>query len=499
MNLWSLFTKSDSTPYQSNNRDFIKRVKALEKKRREYHRKEDFSNEARVLDELGVLSFQTDHFEAAQSFWKDALRIHQDKNNRVAMAEFYTKIANTYRRLSNLTEAARFYKKSLILDREFNQGDGVLLSLHNLGSAWLEMYKFDDALACFTEALDTSRENNLKEWESYTLARLGITFRQSHRYIDSFKFLDSGLKIAETLGILDLMVLNILGLAALYEDIGEYNQALNCYTDAILGSQKLKDTTFLSESLTCMAALKLHVGCLDEARQIVKTVQDLLPVNQPSLTRINLDLLQCEIYYSRGMKDNISSIIDRVLSLSESLSYMDGYIRAKIQLALMQIDRNSYHGAFSIVESTKGKTVKPCSLQAEIERLVISGRILVGLGNLDEACIKLEQAVSIAEKTRIPRYLWMTHYNLARVFDLQQRYQLAKDGYERAEKIVYQTALSLEPQMQKLFLEHKDREKLYQRYILLLLRLGHKEQAARILSRLDSPGLNRRLGHLFKE
>ena len=93
MNLWSLFTKSDSTPYQSNNRDFIKRVKALEKKRREYHRKEDFSNEARVLDELGVLSFQTDHFEPAQTFWKDALRIHQDKNNRVAMAEFYTKIA----------------------------------------------------------------------------------------------------------------------------------------------------------------------------------------------------------------------------------------------------------------------------------------------------------------------------------------------------------------------------------------------------------------------
>lgn len=499
MSLWSLFSKSDSTHFQSSDRDFVKRIKILEKNRRDHHRKEDFTGEARVLDELGILSFQNNQFEVAQAYWKDALKIHQDKNNRVAMAELYTKIANTYRRLANLSEAARFYKKSLILDREFNPGEGVLLSLHNLGSVWVEMYEFDNASTCFNEALATAQEHNLKEWESYTLARLGITLRQTHRYIDAFKYLDTGLKLAESLGILDLMVLNILGLAALYEDIGEYNQALNCYSDAVLGSQKLKDTVLHAESLTCMATLKHHIGCLDEARQIVKTVQDLLSINHPSLTRINLDLLQCEIYYSRGMKDNISSIIDRVLVLSESLAATDGYIRAKIQLALMQVDKNNFSAAYDIVESINRKNIKTCSIFVEIERLVITGRILVGLGNLDGACMIQEQAVSLAEKTRIPRYLWSTHYNLARVLDLQQRYQPAKDGYERAEKVVYQTALSLDPQMRKIFLSHKDREILYQHYILLLFRLGHKEHAARILARLDSSGLNRRLGHFFEE
>lgn len=497
MTPWSWFSKTDPLLPSSADRNLQKQVKILEKSRREYRRKEDFSGEARVSDEIALILFQSAHYESALTYWKDALRIHQETNNRICMSEIYTKIANTCRRQCNLQEAARFYKKSLIIDREFNQGEGVLLSLHNLGSVWLELCEYDQASTCFSEALETAREHQLKEWESYTLARLGITFRRLYRYIDAFNFLDNGLKIAESIQILDLMTLNIIGLGALYEDIGEYSQALKCYSDAIIGSQNLKESTLHAESLTRMAALKLHIGCLDEARQLAKTVHDIIPIDKPSSTRISLDLLRSEIYYSRGMKEKSKTLIEGLLSLSESVSNADGFIRAKIQLALMEIDRNRFPSAGDIMESIDKKGIRSCSILTEIERLIVSGRISIGLGNLDEACTKQEHAVARAENTRIPRYLWSAHYHLARVFDLQQRHQLAKNEYERAEKIVYQTALTLEPQLRKTFLEHKDREALYQHYILLLLKLGHKEQAIRILNRLDSPGLNRRLGHFF--
>jgi tetratricopeptide (TPR) repeat protein len=499
MTPWTWFSKSDQILPPSADRNLQKQVKSLEKTRRDYRRKEDYSGEARILDDIALVLFQAAHYESALMHWKDALRIHQETNNRICMSEIYTKMANTCRRQSNLQEAARFYKKSLIIDREFNQGEGVLLSLHNLGSVWLELCEYDQASTCFSEALDTAREHQLKEWESYTLARLGITFRRLYRYIDAFNFLDTGLKIAETIQILDLMTLNIIGLGALYEDIGEYGQALKCYTDAIIGSQNLKESTLHAESLTCMAALKLHIGCLDEARQIAKTVHDIIPGDKPSSTRINLDLLRSEIYYSRGMKEKSKTLIEGILSLSDSVSSADGCIRAHIQLAVMEIDRNRFPSAKDIMGSIEKKGIKSCNILTEIDRLIVSGRICIGLGNLDEACSIQEHAVARAESTRIPRYLWSAHYNLARVFDLQQRHQLAKNEYEHAEKVVYHTALTLDPQLRKTFLEHKDREVLYQHYILLLLKLGHKEQAIRILNRLDSPGLNRRLGHFFGE
>lgn len=53
--------------------------------------------------------------------------------------------------------------------------------------------------------------------------------------------------------------------------------------------------------------------------------------------------------------------------------------------------------------------------------------------------------------------------------------------------------------MRKVFLEHKDRQQLYQDYILLLIKMGHKEQALRILKRVASDSLNRKLQGFIEE
>ncbi|MBN1879568.1 tetratricopeptide repeat protein [bacterium] len=498
-NLAWLTKKKDSLIPSSADKELQKQLRDLDKKRRQFHQTENSSAEAQTLDEIGLLLFRNGFFESARDQWKESLRIFQETNNRRAMAELYSNIGTAHRHEGNLREASRFYQKSLLIDREFNPGETVLTSLHNLGSVWLELCEYDHAMEYFGEALEIARDQNLPEWEADTLYRLGFTYRQIYRHIDAFHFFDDGLKSAEKLKNLMLMTMNILGLGSLYEDVGEYQQALACYSDAVSGAQSLDNPTLFAETLTRLASLRLHIGCLDTAREIARSAHDLIGPDEPSSVRIELDLLRSEIYYTRGMKEKSVALIEHILPISQTLPNRNGYVKAKIQQAIMELDRHRFRSALEIIESLDKYSDIRYHGSTEIEKLLVLGRIFRGLQQADDAYAAREHAVAKAEETRIPKYVWTAHHSLGRIFDDQQRFQLAKNEYERAEDVVYRTAIGLEPTLRKAFLEHRERQQLYQDYILLLMKLGHKEQALRILKRVGSDGLNRKLGGFLEE
>ena len=64
--------------------------------------------------------------------------------------------------------------------------------------------------------------------------------------------------------------MNIMGLGALYEDIGEYSQALNCYSDAISGAQSLENQSLFAETINTN-------GCLEAAYRPVWTKPEKSP------------------------------------------------------------------------------------------------------------------------------------------------------------------------------------------------------------------------------
>lgn len=493
------FNKADPLFPPGASKELQKQLRELDKKRRMYHQEENSQAEAQSLDAMGMLLFNNKYYEPAREFWKESLRIFQETNHRRSMAELYSNIGTAHRQEGNLREASRFYQKSLMIDREFNSGENVLISLHNLVSVWLELGEFDHASEYLGEALDIARDQKLLEWEAHSLCRLGFVYRQLYRYIEAFHFLDDGLKLSEKLEDRMLVTIFILGLGGLYEDIGEYSQALTCYSDAISGAQTLDNPTFFAETLTRLAALKLHIGCLDEAREIARTANELIPADEPTTTRIELDLLRSEIYYTRGMKEKSTALLEHLLTLSHNHSNRNGFVRAKIQQAIMELDRSRFKQAMEIASALDNSSDVKLPGSTEIEKLMVLGRILRGLQQTEEAYITRENAAAKAEETRIPRYIWAARYNLGRIFDDQQRFQLARNEYERAETMVYRTASTLEPSMRKIFLEHKDRQQLYQDYILLLIKMGHKEQAMRILKRVASDSLNRKLQGFIEE
>ncbi len=492
--------KKDNTILPNfNDRRLQKRVKTLEKQRRVFKKDNKHAKEASVCDEIAMQCFDQGFFPEAVSFWKEALRIYQDLNDRVSMAEIFTKIGNTCRKQRNHREAVRYFQKARIIDTEFDQGENLITSLHNLGSTWLETGEYEHADPVFTEALQIARKLEHKEWEAYTLYRLGYTKNRLFYYIDAFQYYEQSLTLADSLNISNMITQGLIGMGDLYVNTGNYDQALQCYGQAVVNASKDKKSILYAESLTRLAEFKLHVGCLDEAREIAREVDEILPSDVTLSTRIELDLIRAEIYNTRGMKENAKILIERVLSLSESMTSSRGFIRAYILLAAMEVDSEKYSDALAIMKRITVKIPRPADVSVEIEQISLLSKIHLCMNQLQHSLEHAEKAVQIAEKSRIPRYLWQANYDLGRVYNVLQKYQQAKAAYEAADKVLREIGSSLEEPLRRKFIEQRERQMFYQHYILLLRKLNHKEEALRVLENVNSSALQRRVGHLFED
>jgi len=496
---FSWMGQRDSLIPADADRTLKKELKLLEKKRKKHHQEENSIAEAKTHDEIAMLLFRNKYFEAARDKWKESLRIFQELNDRPSMAELYSNIGTAFRQEGDLREAARFYNKSLLLDRDFNKGQGELTSLHNLGSVWIELSEYDESTEAYGEALDIAREHRLAEWESDTLYRLGFTYRHLHRQTEAFRFFESGLKVAEGIRNLPLMTLNVFGMGSVYQDIGEYAQAQLCYDDALQGAQNMEDKSLEADILTRKSGLQLHIGYLDDARETARMANDLISDEKPSYVLVEHGLLKSDIYYARGMKENSISLIRKALDIADKLPNRRGFIQARIRQAGMEMDRNQYRKAMELMQTLDRGNEVSNNDGTNIEKLLMWGKIYRCLEQDEEAQQVTEAATNKAEETRIPRLIWIAHHQLGKIFHHQQKFQLARNEFDRAEKVINRTALSLDQSSRKTFLEQRERLALYQDYILLLKKLGHKEQAIRILNRVNSDILFKRIRHFFSE
>jgi tetratricopeptide (TPR) repeat protein len=354
-------------------------------------------------------------------------------------------------------------------------------------------------LPAFTDALDIASEQHHKIWEAFTLYRLGFTQNRLFYYIDAYHSYEKALDLAESLNIPDVVTQTRIGMGELYINTGNYDQALRSFNQAISIAAKDDESILHAESLTHLAALNLHIGCLDDAREIARKVDEIIPGNTTLSTRIELDLIRAEIYYATGMKENAKILIGRVLDVAEKTGSIQGFIRANIQLAIMDIDTKKFQDALAVMQRIEKKSYRPVDIQVKIEQLIILSRIYLGLNRLQDSLNLLDRAVKSVVTTRIPRYIWAVYYNLGRVLNELQDHQKAKAAYETADTVLRETASSLSEPLRQTFMEQRERQMLYQHYILLLRKLNHKEEAIRVLENVNSPALQRRVGHLFSD
>ena len=479
-------------------RNFKKEVKKFEKKLKSFRNNENSQAEAACMEKLGFLYFDQKLFDSAIEQWKNALRVYQEINDRRSMAESYSNIGTACRLQGEFHQAARFYNKALLLDQEFNKGEGELKSFHNLGGTWLDLGENENALEAYNSALEITREFNIGNWEALSLYRIGLSYLSSHQYRDAFRFFEDGLRVAEEERSLEVMTRCTFGMGTCYEMLGEYAQAVPCYQDSYGGAKTLEDPEL--ESLICIAHAKLniHLGFLDESRDITRTAKEAAERKSSQTVDTELHLLRARIYAIQGLWEKAFKMLE--IAEENAMSLPNGQYLAQVllQRANFDIECGHYENARTVIDQMNRKYPDGKSPLIDLETTLALGFIYRGLKKQEQTLEVRESAVLKAQFLACPRYLWRSHHSLGRFYHQLQRFEQARDQYETALKWIDRAANSLDPAIRSIFLHQKERLQVFQDYVILLLTTGHKEIAARTLKRLNSETLNRKVQHFFK-
>lgn len=130
----------------------------------------DRHGEAWVLANIGmVLSQQRD--DQATGYFKDAMAIHRDIGDPAGQARDAINLAYHYRLMGRHEEAAAALLE--VLELRIGHRYGESIALCNLGEAYLELKRHDDAIARSQEALALAREIGAARIEGYALYNLG--------------------------------------------------------------------------------------------------------------------------------------------------------------------------------------------------------------------------------------------------------------------------------------------------------------------------------------
>ncbi|MDQ3577646.1 MAG: tetratricopeptide repeat protein [Actinomycetota bacterium] len=172
----------------------------------------DRLGEAWLLNNVALAKRELRRFDEARTHLEHALAIRRDIGDQVGEAWTLTALGFLDTDLGQFGAAVQRFHQTLALREEIarTHGDdvttaignlhGTSIALANLGVAFREMRRYEDALGPLHRALDIARDINDRHGESYTLIKLSDTYRQQGRVDEALTASAQALNIRRDIG-----------------------------------------------------------------------------------------------------------------------------------------------------------------------------------------------------------------------------------------------------------------------------------------------------------
>jgi tetratricopeptide (TPR) repeat protein len=250
-------------------------------------------------------------------------------------------LGSAYLELRRFEEAAACFQDALAIFREVGDRRAEGVTLDGLGDAYGGLRRFEEAIACFQDALAVYRETGDRHREGLTLTNLGVTYGGLRRFEDEISCCQDALAIhQETGGLHDLgLPLRNLGLA--YYSLGRLEEAVTCNKEALAVYRETGDRHGEGLTLTNLGTVCQKLGRLEEAavcnRDAVAFYRETGDRHTEGLTLTNLGA----VYHKLGrLEEAIGCYQDAVAIYRETGDrHGEGLTLSNLGLAYQQLQR----------------------------------------------------------------------------------------------------------------------------------------------------------------
>ena len=370
----------------------------------------------------GKVEVEAGNSQAGLEFLNSAYSLATQFGNDEAKAAVEQQMGAAYLELNKLDEALKNFTDALDIRKRLGLERGVASSLNQIARVQSRMGNSAEALSHYKDALAAYQKIGDRRGTAMVLMNLGSYYADHAKYEDALKSTTDALTLYRDLGdeSLQAQCLNNLGSIRSYMD--NFQDALTSYQQAYQIREKLKLKDDMAESLQNLAEVNVDLGQYDTAvTQYLKALEIARNSNDLSGIAVNSSGLGA-LFTEQGKYAAALS------ALQESLKDFD---QAKDQSWLMVEAKGRYGNALSEVGSwDEGqKNLEDALKQADAVKndsvlaanLNYLGDSYFYRGDYGTARQQYDKALLVATRAKSRQLLAVTRFNMAKLDVVQNR------------------------------------------------------------------------------
>jgi tetratricopeptide (TPR) repeat protein len=223
----------------------------------------DRLGESSVYGILGILNFKKEKYEPSIQFYKKALNIYNELNQKQEVIMCLKGIGSSRIKLGDLDKAAEVFLECSEMCSKENDIFGLLDCLGNLISIYEKKENWDIVLELYKKALKAFEQ--IKDWKGMITSyfNIGIIFKKDSKYGKALEFFKKGTNIAIEANFAEFIIRGLSYVAESLFFTGKIKEAKHQYIKALAVAKKTQAKNAILQIKIMLKSLGLSEEQID--------------------------------------------------------------------------------------------------------------------------------------------------------------------------------------------------------------------------------------------
>lgn len=222
-----------SSYYYNRKGDYQEQVKLYLEALKIAEKNKFYDPQGTIAGNLGGAYLKLGDRKQALEWLEKAIDLKTKYSTRDKLASSLSNLGAYYFEERNFNKAIEYHQQALEISRENNDNESVAIDLGNLADCYIELRKFEEAKVLLSEALELRKSFDDDYGVVKVLMDFAFFYEYKKDYPRAIAFADSSYHLAIKNGYNDFVYENLVILANLYRDIGNYKLSSEYRTEAL--------------------------------------------------------------------------------------------------------------------------------------------------------------------------------------------------------------------------------------------------------------------------
>ncbi len=303
-----------------------------------------------------------------------SLKIEKELNNKEGIATSLNNIGFIYFNQGDIPKALEYFHKGLKIQEEIGDKLGIAISFNNIGFIYTKQKVFNKALGYFYKGLKIQEEVNAKEDAATTLNNIGLTYSSQGNISKALEYYQKSLKIQEEIGAKEGIATATNNIGYIYHDQGDFSKSLECFNRSVRIQEEIGDKDGIAFSFHNIAQLEFKQNNLNNAKiYATKSLSIAREIGYPESIKNAAELLS-QVYKKQGKGLEALEMYQLFVQMKDSINNETTQKASAQQQAKYEYEKQK------TIDDVENEKLVAIEKEAKAKQKVITYAIAGGLG-----------------------------------------------------------------------------------------------------------------------